>query len=222
MKDEFFVLFLFMRDEFITGLSANQAAFGLELSDETINRLADYYELVQEHNPLLHLVGPCSPTEFATRHILESLTLLQFLPTGARFADVGTGAGLPSIPCLIARSDLHAVLIESKEKKAGFLQTALADCQLVDQAEIVDRQFSEVKRPNVSLVTCRALDKFTDNLPRLLKWSGACTLLFFGGPMLRDEIKKHGYRVEARLMPLSEQRYLFRSRKKADEKRSQT
>jgi len=200
-----------MRDEFITGLRANQAAFGLELSDETINRLADYYELVQEHNPLLHLVGPCSPEEFATRHVLESLTLLQFLPTGARFADIGTGAGLPSIPCLIARDDLHAVLIESKEKKAGFLQTVLADCQLTNRAEIVDRQFSEVKRPDVSYVTCRALDKFTDNLPRLLKWSGDCTLLFFGGPALRQELETRRLRIESRLMPLSSQRYLFRA-----------
>ena len=94
----------------------------MELSASSVERLADYYELVQEHNPLLHLVAPCPPEEFAVRHILESLTLLEYLPTGAKFADVGAGAGLPSIPCLLVRDDLRSVLIESKEKKARFLE----------------------------------------------------------------------------------------------------
>ena len=128
-----------MRDEFITASRANEASFGLALSDDTLARLADYYELVIEHNPILHLVGPCSPEEFATRHILESLTLLEYLPTEARFADVGPGAGLPSIPCLIARDDLHAVLIESKEKKAQFLRATFEACGLGERAEVIDR-----------------------------------------------------------------------------------
>src|SRR3546814_365625 len=105
-----------MRQDFIEAVRRNEREFGLALDDPTVERLADYYDLVQLHNPLLHLVAPCSPEEFATRHILESLTLIKFLPRGVRFADVGPGAGLPSIPCLIARDDLKGVLIESKEK----------------------------------------------------------------------------------------------------------
>lgn len=198
-----------MRKRFISSIKEHREGFGVDLSDETIQRLADYYELVQEHNPLLHLVAPCTPEEFATRHILESLTLLEFLPRGARFADVGTGAGLPSIPCLIARDDLHAVLIESKEKKAGFLQTVLADCQLTNRAAIVNRQFSETPRPDVSYVTSRALDRFAENLLRLVKWSRDCKLLFFGGPALEEKLTAMGLSVERRLLPMSEQRFLF-------------
>src|SRR5688572_26026127 len=110
-----------MREEFIRAITTNQREFGIELSAETIKRLADYYEVVERDNPLLHLVVPGSPEAFATRHILESLTLLKFLPQNCRLADVGAGAGLPSIPCLIARDELRAVLIESKEKKTAFL-----------------------------------------------------------------------------------------------------
>ena len=201
-----------MRDEFIDAVKSNQRAFGLELSDSTPDRLADYYELVQQYNPILHLVGPCPPEEFATRHILESLTLLAHLPTGARFADVGTGAGLPSIPCLIARDDLHAVLIESKEKKATFLQTAVDALDLADRTILIDRQFSETKTPDVRYVTCRALDRFTENLPRLLKWSGKRKLLFFGGPSVRQSLTEQGIKFAERLMPFSSQRYLFISK----------
>jgi 16S rRNA (guanine527-N7)-methyltransferase len=198
-----------MRKEFISAINKYQNAFGLNLKEEKINLLADYYELVQKHNQILHLVAPCLPEEFAVRHILESLTVLEFLLDNSRFADVGTGAGLPSIPCLIVREDLHGVLIESKLKKANFLQEVLAECRLRDHAEIINRQFEEIEKPDVSYILCRALDKFAHKLPKLLKWSKECSLLFFGGNNLRDELDKLKTNYSEKLMPLSEQRYLF-------------
>jgi 16S rRNA (guanine527-N7)-methyltransferase len=125
-----------MRNQFITAITTHQVAFGLDLADDVIERLADYFELVQTHNPILHLVGPCSPEEFAIRHILESLTLLEHFPQKAKFADVGTGAGLPSIPCLLVRDDLKAVLIESKEKKTKFLESAAKQLGLSKRAMV--------------------------------------------------------------------------------------
>jgi 16S rRNA (guanine(527)-N(7))-methyltransferase RsmG len=202
-----------MRNEFIGAIKKNQDIFGMTISDEKILALADYYEIIQKHNQLLHLVAPCSPEEFAVRHVLESLTILEFLPENARFADVGTGAGLPSIPCLIARKDLCGALIESKLKKAGFLEIVLAEFRLEDRAEIINRQFEEIEKPDVSYILCRALDKFTKKLPKLLKWSDDCSVMFFGGNALREELEKNGLKFEEKLMPLSEQRFLFVSSK---------
>lgn len=198
-----------MKNAFTEALAENQNLFGLDLESETIQRLAAYYEIIQTHNSLLHLVAPCSPETFATRHVLESLSLLKHLPAGARFADVGTGAGLPGIPCLIARADLNAVLIESKAKKTAFLQLVLAELNLETRAEIINRQFEEISAPAVSFVTSRALDKFTQKLPRLLKWSGKAEKLFFGGNALREELDKSGAAFSEKLLPLSEQRFLF-------------
>ena len=198
-----------MRDQLTTAIKTCQAAFGMSLQDEPIDNLADYFELIQEHNPILHLVGPCSPEEFAIRHILESLTLLEHLPNGARFADVGTGAGLPSIPCLLVRADLKAVLIESKEKKAKFLRTVVENLNLSKRVTIVNRQFEEADPGNVEFVTCRALDKFTEKLPRLVKWSRRRKMLLFGGHNLRKALQKEGLRFDDKLMPMSKQRFLF-------------
>ena len=64
-----------MKGEFVESIQKHQEAFGLNLSDEKIDALADYYKLVRQHNPLLHLVAPSSPEEFAVRHILESIPL---------------------------------------------------------------------------------------------------------------------------------------------------
>ncbi|HSU24756.1 MAG TPA: RsmG family class I SAM-dependent methyltransferase [Pyrinomonadaceae bacterium] len=198
-----------MREEFIEAVRSNLTAFDLTLADDAVERLADYYQIVQQHNPILHLVAPCSVEEFAVRHILESLTLLAFLPQNARFADIGTGAGLPSIPCLIVRHDLSAVLIESKAKKAAYLIAAVAQLDIAERATIVNRQFEEVVTTDFSIVTCRALDKFSEKLPRVLKWAGRRRMLFFGGNALGEALKKAKVKFDRRLMPLSEQRYLF-------------
>ncbi len=201
------------RQKFIDSLSANQQNFDISLTAEKQNELADYYEFVQKHNEILHLVAPCSPEEFTVRHILESLTLLEFLPKNAKFADIGAGAGLPSIPCLIVREDLHGVLIESKLKKVSFLRQVLVECNLENRAEILDRQFEELPKSGVSFVLCRALDKFTQKLPKLLKWSGDCDLLLFGGNNLRGELQQNGVKFQEKLMPMSEQRFLFISKR---------
>jgi len=134
---------LFLRTEFIQAITAHQTAFGLDLNSVQIGRLADYYDLIQEHNPLLHLVGPSTPEDFAVRHILESLTLLAHLPQNAKLADVGTGAGLPSIPCLLVRDDLSAALIESKEKKTAFLNEAVSRLGLSSRVVTANKQYAE-------------------------------------------------------------------------------
>jgi 16S rRNA (guanine527-N7)-methyltransferase len=198
-----------MRDAFTAAIREHRTVFNIYLAEETIARLADYYELVQQHNPILHLVGPCTPEEFAIRHILESLTMLEFLPEGARFADVGAGAGLPSIPCLIARDDLFGQMIESKEKKTKFLTEAIGKLGIEGRAEIANRQFAEVELNNITHVCSRALDRFEDTLPRLLKWAGKRGLLLSAGNNLRAALEKHRVIFTSKLMPLSEQRYLF-------------
>ncbi|HYP51002.1 MAG TPA: RsmG family class I SAM-dependent methyltransferase, partial [Pyrinomonadaceae bacterium] len=110
---------------FSQAIAKHQNIFGFHFNDAEISVFSDYYELVEKWNPRLHLVAPCSAEEFAVRHVLESLAILEFLPENAELIDVGTGAGLPSIPCLLARADLRGSLIESNTKKVVFLREAL-------------------------------------------------------------------------------------------------
>ncbi len=201
-----------LRRQFIRAFEINAEAFGVSLSTEKIFNLAKFYEIIGKYNEILHLVAPAPVENFVIRHVLESLYAEKFLPKNARFADLGTGAGLPAVPILIARKDLRGVLVESKLKKAKFLEEVLAECKLQDRAEILDRQFEELAKPDVSYVLCRALDKFTQKLPKILKWSDNCSLLFFGGNALRGALQKNGVKFEEKLLPMSEQRFLFISR----------
>src|SRR5260370_15684036 len=111
-------------EKFSRILRERAADFAIQLRDDDIERLCSYYELLLKWNPRLHLVAPCSPEEFAVRHVLESLVVLSHLSRGALVIDVGSGAGLPIIPCLVVRRDLRATLIDSSQKKAVFLGEA--------------------------------------------------------------------------------------------------
>ena len=198
-----------MENDFSNAVKKHQSDFRVNLTDEKISALDDYYKIVMTRNDLLHLVAPCSPETFAVRHVLESLTLLEFLPRKAKFADVGAGAGLPSIPCLIVREDLRGFLIESSQKKSNFLRETIAELKLSSRVEIVNRQFEEIQKPLVNFVTARALDKFAGKLPALLKWSGNSSLVLFGGGNLRQALRKMNVRFGENLTPQSEQRFLF-------------
>jgi 16S rRNA (guanine527-N7)-methyltransferase len=187
------------QERFEKAVLANRRSFGVELSPETVALLGTYYSLLIRWNDRLHLVAPCSPEEFATRHVLESLMLLEHLPHGAKIADIGSGAGLPIVPCLVVRADLTATLIESSRKKAVFLSEALNAVRR--QATIVARRFEDIEAPEVEFVTSRALDQFERKIPVLLNWApNGSTLLLFGGEKLLD-----GERL---LIPGSEKRYL--------------
>ena len=195
-------------NEFEQDLVSNMASFDLDLSPETVTQLGEYYSLLIRWNERLHLVAPCSPEEFAVRHVLESLLLLRYLPSKATVADIGSGGGLPIIPCLIARPDLEATLIESSQKKVVFLREALNHLNLHET--IVARPFEDIPAPEVSFVTCRALDQFMRKLPALINWAPrGSTLLLFGGETLGEQLRRANVSFEQFLIPQSEKRYLF-------------
>ena len=196
--------------EFVNALEIHAARYGVELNAQSIERLNAYYKLLLQWNPRLHLVAPCPPTEFATRHILESLMALRHLQTGARIVDIGSGAGLPVIPCLIARPDLNVTLIEASTKKSIFLREALRLTQQPITAKVINQRFETTPAPAVGYITCRALEQFSEKLKVIIEWSPAtCTLLLFGGDTIRERLEQLEQQFSVERIPESERRFLF-------------
>jgi 16S rRNA (guanine527-N7)-methyltransferase len=196
--------------QFRQTLESEASAYGVTVPGPALEALSQYYELLNAWNSRVHLVAPCSPQEFATRHVLESLLLLKYLPDKASVAEVGAGAGLPILPCLIVRPDLRAVLIEASKKKAVFLREALTRTATSKQASVIAERFENVAAPPIGFVTCRALERFEEMLPHLLDWAPAkATLLLFGGKRLERRIENLGFATAGELMPKSKARFLF-------------
>jgi len=111
------------------GLSEFNSAisgFGVVLTENQYARLTRYAALLEEWNTRINLVSRRDIERVLTYHVVDSLAVQRLLPQGARVCDVGTGAGLPGIPLAIARPDLEMLLVESSQKKGGFLKTAVA------------------------------------------------------------------------------------------------
>ncbi|MEO8435663.1 MAG: 16S rRNA (guanine(527)-N(7))-methyltransferase RsmG [Pyrinomonadaceae bacterium] len=196
--------------EFGENLERSASRFGIKPAASTVAQLTGYYELLLHWNPKLHLVAPCSPGEFATRHVLESLLLLPHLTRKAHVVDVGSGAGLPIVPCLVARDDIQATLIEASPKKAVFLREALSRLGLNDRAAVSAERFEKLDQPEADAITCRALNRFSNMLPRLIAWAPATAKLFlFGGDALLAAIREAEVPFEIVPVPESERRRLF-------------
>ena len=197
-------------EEFNESVKGNAQEFRIELHADQIERLTDYYSLVMKWNERLHLVAPCSPQEFSIRHVMESLLLLGHLPVNASIVDVGSGAGLPALPCLLVRDDLKATLIESSQKKGVFLREALRAVKPADRAQLTVARFENIPSPKADFVTCRALDRFEDILPDLVEWAPPnATFLLFAGHGVRKRIESIFSNVQVELIPRTEQRFLI-------------
>ena len=195
---------------FQASLSKSRSAYQVQLSPAMVDQLGAYYELFLRWNERLHLVAPCSPEEFATRHVLESLTLIQHFTKGATVIDIGSGAGLPIIPCLIASRDIKATLIESSQKKSVFLREALKTVGALKRATILSKPFEALSAPKAEFVTCRALDDFSSAVGSLVRWAPTgSTLLLFGGPTLRQRLEDLNLQTTETLLPNSDRRFLF-------------
>jgi 16S rRNA (guanine527-N7)-methyltransferase len=195
---------------FSESLLDNAPAYRVEIDSASLPFLSRYFTLVSKWNDRLHLVAPCSPEEFATRHVLESLFMSHHLPSGATVADVGSGAGLPIIPCLIQRGDITATLFESAKKKAVFLREALKETGTSSRATVVDERFEDTQTPECNFVSCRALDRFQELLPQLIDWSPRPgTLLLFGGESLGKNLEQQRFDFLKELIPHSNARFLF-------------
>ncbi len=105
-------------------MKAISMAEGMELTDLQLEKLDRYAELLVEWNEKINLTAITEPDEIAVKHFLDSLLLLKSVEVseGGQIIDVGTGAGFPSLPCALVRSDLKLTLLDSLNKRIIFLE----------------------------------------------------------------------------------------------------
>jgi 16S rRNA (guanine527-N7)-methyltransferase len=97
------------------------------VSRETVERLDRFVGLLLTWQRTTHLIAPSTVPHLWTRHIADSLQLLDLAPDAHVWVDLGTGAGFPGVvvACALAgRPGARVHLIESNSKKAAFLREA--------------------------------------------------------------------------------------------------
>jgi 16S rRNA (guanine527-N7)-methyltransferase len=141
----------------------------VSVSRETLPRLDAFVELFLRWQPAVQLVANADLAKLWTRHIADSLQLIELRPQAKRWADLGSGGGFPGLILALglgARANGLVHLIESDQRKAAFLREAVraTNAPAMVYAERVE---SVAKRlaPEVDAITARALAP----LPRLLE-----------------------------------------------------
>lgn len=92
----------------------------LSVSDEKIELLLSYHQLLIKWNKAYNLTAVRDAEQMISRHLLDSLSIAKYIE-GDRFIDVGTGAGLPGIVLAIFYPEKSFDLLDSNGKKTRFL-----------------------------------------------------------------------------------------------------
>jgi len=106
------------------------AVFGATLDDSMINDFFEYKSILLQWNEKMNLTAIVEDKEIILKHFVDSLSILPYIRGISSIVDVGTGAGFPGIPLKIALPDLNVVLLDSLEKRIGFLNTVIKDLGL--------------------------------------------------------------------------------------------
>ncbi len=121
----------------------------LEILEREKERFEIFYRLLIEWNQKVNLTAIVERQDVWTKHFFDSLTPLGYegaVPEGAKCIDVGTGAGFPAIPLLIARPDLQMTLVDSLQKRVNFLEIACAELGI--QANCIHARAEELGHAN--------------------------------------------------------------------------
>lgn len=120
---------------------------------ETMGRLDDFAALLRLENERQNLVSKASLDQLWLRHVADSAQLLRFVPSGASWADLGTGAGFPGLIVATLHSG-PVTLIEERRLRVDFLRRAAATLRI--EVEIVQARVERLPRCPFDVISARA------------------------------------------------------------------
>lgn len=111
------------------------AALGLPLDDRALERYRIYADHLTQINAVMNLTAIEGEDEIARLHFLDSAALLSLASfSGRRVIDVGSGAGFPGLALKIAEPSIELTLLDSLDKRIGFLKGCCEKLSMQDVA----------------------------------------------------------------------------------------
>ena len=200
------------------------AQLRLGLNADQNSKLFKYGQLIQKWNRVYNLTAIRNNRELITHHLLDSLAVLPELSfalqasQAPKILDVGAGAGLPGLVLAIAQPNWQITLIDTVQKKAAFMQQAIASLGLKNARAVHGRVEEYQVDVLFDLICSRAfssIDNFIALSQHLLAPDGQFAAL--KGKVEVDSEVPAGWRIDA-LHPiqvpfLDESRHMFMIRR---------
>lgn len=143
------------------------AAKGINLSSQQIQQYETYYSTLVEWNEKMNLTAITSKPEVYLKHFYDSISAAFYFDfkQPLHICDVGAGAGFPSLPIKIAFPELNITIVDSLNKRIGFLEHLSKELGLEHVHLIHDRAetFGQKKehREQYDVVTARAVARLS-------------------------------------------------------------
>lgn len=140
-------------------------AGGLFDDPELRRKLEQFAALVAKWNPSINLVSRDSLRDLWSRHIADSLQLLEVIPTEPRrWLDMGSGGGFPGAVVAIAAKvrgwKTEFILAESDQRKATFLRTVSRETAV--GFDVRAERIEQIPPQSADVVSARALAPLID------------------------------------------------------------
>lgn len=130
-------------------------------TQEQLEKLHFLTEYLLKVNQSMNLTAIRDEKQVILKHYADSLTLLPYLPEGAKMLDVGCGAGFPTLPIAIFRPDLQITALDSTAKRIEFVKSVATQLNLSHvfpvAARAEDVAHDPQSREHFDVVTARAV-----------------------------------------------------------------
>ncbi|MBA2653601.1 MAG: 16S rRNA (guanine(527)-N(7))-methyltransferase RsmG [Gammaproteobacteria bacterium] len=199
------------KNSLLTVLDAGLNELGIKLSDIDQERLLFFISLLIKWNKVYNLTAIVQPEAIIQRHLLDSLSITPYI-RGKKVLDVGSGAGLPGIPCALALPAQDFTLLDSNGKKTRFMTQAVAELQMKNVEVIQSRVEDYHPKQYFDTILVRAFSSIENILlqTRHLLCAGGELLIMKGiYPSAELQNINNHVKVHKLLVPgLNEQRHL--------------
>lgn len=156
-----------------------------DVSRETYDDLMHFADLVKKWTTKINLVSPATIDRLWDRHIVDSAQIFGLARENyEKWADIGSGGGFPGIVVAILAKEKTPTaaftLIESDQRKATFLRTAVRELDL--NASIIADRIENADQQKADIVSARALTSLSGMMPFLDRHLslGGCAVLHKG------------------------------------------
>ena len=134
---------------------------GVEVTQNKLEQLEKYYEMLVEYNKVMNLTGITEKEEVYLKHFYDSLTIIKIIDLNKEetLCDIGTGAGFPGLVLKIFYPELKITLVDSLNKRINFLNEVIKELKL-EKIETVHARMEEYAKVNIEkfdVVTARAV-----------------------------------------------------------------